>query len=234
MLLGEENINSKAWDSSFEVRVTNAATTRTPYDSVFNPSIQTKKQIIEYQCPGAYSTSSLPIHIDIMAKNWPVSIIWDSLLFDDFCNQNSSIGFTDIADVGYDLSRIDSTSTEGFYGITRPFSFYLSPNGDTIASILYVVFVDSASTTSTSTIEGTDFAIYPNPTSNYLRIKTPKDKLHDVLFYDIFDSRGILVETGELNPEDQVDIRDFSEGLYFLRLHHSSATSYTGAFIKLN
>lgn len=168
-----------------------------------------------------------------MAEHWPVSIIWDSSLFGDFCNLESSLGFTEIADVGYGLSRFDSISTEGFYGSSRPYSIYLTPQGDTISPVLCVQFSDSANVQSTDFVEIENFTIYPNPATNFLIIKIPQDKLHCRILYDLFNSKGSLVKSSELDSDRKIDINDIDKGLYFLRLHLPSNGICTKAFIKL-
>jgi hypothetical protein len=234
IIFGEQNIQGLDWDTSFEVRVTNAQTTRSVYDTVFNPTIQTKKQIVKFICPDIYPNATQSIYIDIMAKHWPISVYWNSSVFNRYCNYNSSIGYNEIADLGFTFSNIASISTQNFFGNHRSYVYYLTPKGDTISPIFWVTFSDSSNTTHFGTMDINQFIIYPNPSSDYIEVSKLKNLLFENFKFSIYGSNGISIRNDVSNSENPVDISDLPPGLYIIRFYNIKGINFTKKFIKTN
>lgn len=71
--------------------------------------------------------------------------------------------------------------------------------------------------------------VYPNPTTNKLFIEHAEN--WDTSKVEIFDFKGSLVLTTELNNNSSVDVSMLEAGQYFLKLHVADGV-YTQSFIK--
>lgn len=119
--------------------------------------------------------------------------------FDTF-PQNDDLGFSGLWNVypyfdsgNIVLSDIDS-------------GFYLVKNSNLSAD----VFDDS-----------TSISIYPNPTSDFVNIKTKNEPLNSV---QVFDSLGRLVftSTNLKNNLHRLDVSEYSTGIYFMRINDNT------------
>ncbi|MDY2587657.1 FG-GAP-like repeat-containing protein [Winogradskyella aquimaris] len=92
-----------------------------------------------------------------------------------------------------------------------------------IEDILYNVSVNQTlnivegSNLSINNYENDGISIYPNPTDNYLNVKT--NEIGDFSFR-IFDLSGRLIKTGKINKNRKIDIGDISSGHYFIKLQN--------------
>ncbi len=88
-----------------------------------------------------------------------------------------------------------------------------------------------------STIKGIDdFYIYPNPANNYVHI-SPKEPLYDAKI-EIYNQNGslIYIQTCDyLDFEFDISLRNYSEGLYIIRLNYNKISDITrkSSFFKL-
>ncbi|MFW6222101.1 MAG: T9SS type A sorting domain-containing protein [Bacteroidota bacterium] len=87
---GEENIADTPWDPEFDVRISNRVDTDY-YQSSDEPLFHTKKKIVERDCGQDYVHPDIRsyVAIDIKTDNWPVTLSWDSSLFENFCRSKS-------------------------------------------------------------------------------------------------------------------------------------------------
>jgi hypothetical protein len=90
-----------------------------------------------------------------------------------------------------------------------------------------IVTLNGCSSTASATIEViltnqlkpeklTDFAVYPNPVTNNLHIKTPV--LNEIILFTIIDPSGKIVQKSTLPLSSIVDVNELSPGLYMLVL----------------
>jgi len=78
--------------------------------------------------------------------------------------------------------------------------------------------------------EGSEFNIYPNPSTGILNIEFPTNKLNNCN-YKIVDPSGRLITKGEINSNiTKIDISEFSEGKYILTIQNSYSV-ISGHFI---
>lgn len=54
---------------------------------------------------------------------------------------------------------------------------------------------------------------YPNPSSDFIEVVG----LTESESYIIYDKLGAKVKSGSISDQNEIDIRDFSNGLYFLK-----------------
>lgn len=64
-------------------------------------------------------------------------------------------------------------------------------------------------------------SLYPNPTSSYLNFNLESED--ESLIYFIYDNKGILIGSGEINKNEALDLRDFQSGIYTLRIQTSNS-----------
>ncbi|SDS31146.1 Por secretion system C-terminal sorting domain-containing protein [Formosa sp. Hel1_31_208] len=86
---------------------------------------------------------------------------------------------------------------------------------------------DVTVTTSALGVEEFDFdaiTVYPNPTKDFIMISG----LIQTTNYTIYNVLGSVVNAGSISNNENIDIRNFSNGLYFLKL----ANTQTVKFIK--
>lgn len=73
-------------------------------------------------------------------------------------------------------------------------------------------------TTSVVNISSTQLNIFPNPTTDYIQI----DGLSNKTQFQLFDSNGKLVLSGDLNDKEMIDLTNLSTGSYQLVVNNSN------------
>ncbi|MBU2019383.1 MAG: T9SS type A sorting domain-containing protein [Bacteroidetes bacterium] len=125
---------------------------------------------------------------------------------DSYSNGNGSIGFT----IG---EAIIDTRTDGTFTITQGFHQ---------SSWRYLGIEDH--------VESFDVSLYPNPTSEFLNIKTANFK--DV-FCSIYDAQGKLVLNNQLTSElTSIKVSHLSSGAYSVSLISQNQTLKTFKLVK--
>ncbi len=93
------------------------------------------------------------------------------------------------------------------------------------------ITLPNSSTVSVDLIsENQFFSIYPNPAQNKLYISA-SNKINNYTIY-IFDLQGKILFSQKNNPTDFVDISDFKNGIYFIKIQNNKKT-FTQKFIKI-
>ena len=73
-------------------------------------------------------------------------------------------------------------------------------------------------------------AVYPNPTSDYISIKSPKEQIDEV---EIFGTDGRVVKKVNLkNSSEKIDVKSFPSGIYYLRTYGNGSFVKSLKFIK--
>jgi len=71
-------------------------------------------------------------------------------------------------------------------------------------------------------------ALFPNPTNNLLTITAPS-AIHSVMFWDV---TGRMIYE-ERNNFSEIDVRQFSSGIYSVRVNYGQGQVHTAKFVKL-
>ncbi|WP_076445125.1 zinc-dependent metalloprotease [Chryseobacterium sp. RU37D] len=72
--------------------------------------------------------------------------------------------------------------------------------------------------------------IFPNPTTQYISIAAPQMKINEM---EIFNAEGRLVKRAFVkNETDKIDIKDFSAGVYYVRVYKDKQFVKSLKFIK--
>lgn len=70
------------------------------------------------------------------------------------------------------------------------------------------------------------YSVYPIPSTGIITIDT-----QEVLLINIFNQQGKMIKTLNLNSKTEVDLSDYSKGLYFLKAIDSNGNSYTESIL---
>ena len=72
--------------------------------------------------------------------------------------------------------------------------------------------------------------LFPNPTTQYISIASPLVKINEV---EIFNAEGRLVKKAFINNEtDKIDVKDFADGVYYVRTYNDKNFIKSMKFIK--
>lgn len=67
----------------------------------------------------------------------------------------------------------------------------------------------------TNVIENLEFKMYPNPTSDFVKIESPVDEFA----YQIYSIQGRLIDTGHANQNTQtIDLQNYTKGVYVFKV----------------
>ncbi|WP_370225546.1 T9SS type A sorting domain-containing protein [Mesoflavibacter sp.] len=89
--------------------------------------------------------------------------------------------------------------------------------------VLYII--DPALSLNDTKINDTKIAVYPNPSSNYIQI-LGHEKNKEETSFSIYNINGAKVKNGIIKENEQIDIKDFSNGIYFLKLDNKNAVKF--------
>jgi len=74
-------------------------------------------------------------------------------------------------------------------------------------------------------------SVYPNPTAQYLNISST---LAGKLYYHIMDITGNILTYGSLYNNQQIDVRNYENGVYYIKLYKDLGKPGFVKFIKVN
>jgi hypothetical protein len=234
--LGEENIASLPFTLGLNVRISNFSTFSTPYNDTASVLIHQKRQIVEDPCE-----NPLPIEIDIKTSNWPVTVRWDTVGFQNQCLKGSFLtnwhpgGWWDVpgeGDLGYQALntkgyRTFSHNLQENEDFNDPFPYvYLTENKDTVSIFwLTLVPIDNPYVVGLETGISGDI-ILPIITENHLIWE--KSIFGKYVIYNLYGKRadeGLITE--------KVNITELAPGGYILRIIDRNGNSKVQKFTKL-
>lgn len=89
-------------------------------------------------------------------------------------------------------------------------------------SLLFSNVCQLSTSSSVPTVDKHSLMISPNPINNYLNIQVLGQNLNYPLSIQLINTSGLIVRTYELEKNQQIDVSEVPDGLYFLRLSESS------------
>lgn len=225
---GEENIINEPIDAVFDVRITNEWANRS-YHSLPG-TYHTKKQITKKPTGPAPT-----LNIDIMTKNWPVTMRWDSTLFMDPLREGSLItsvnpgGWWDTGSPS-DMARVvfgnrsHATFTSNHQHFLNENYSYINNSNDTIPTFWQVMSTVSILESGVEDLPALqDIKAYPNPTTSTFTIVS-ESRPSQFFAYTIYDIAGRNVRS--TSPfDDSININDLSPGVYMIHLSDRAGTS---------
>ena len=229
---GEVNIVNQAWDSVFEVRLSE-------FDyinysgSTYNPSFQSKKKIIKFipQIPCIYSSG--PIFIAVKNKYRPFHFTWDSTLFQDTVRMSSGFQFYHYVCPG----PVWASSTDSLM-YEDPFNYceqcHIQQNGDTIWLIGFTFSYFNTIGLQDPNSKDIVIKAYPNPVKDVVTFDMENINQESELI--IYNSLGQLVKEVQIDNAKQdykISISDYKSGIYYYQITLlNSQKKYSGKFVK--
>ncbi len=239
--LGEVNIINVPWDTTFDVRITDNFF-QSSYWGNDSVTYHSKRQILPIPC----DTIGRPVEdleFNILCKNWPITIRWDSLPFlQDPCLERSILtdfhpgGWFDVLD-GTFIACYETTGKVETNGKNR--SGY-ELNGDSIKYIFSalgdaerVSIFGGPCWTGIAELNqelNNSIVLVPNPVSTHLNIQI-EDPSIQVENISVLDLNGrVLINSEVLN---QIDISELCSGLYLVRIETVEGLEVVKQFTKL-
>ncbi|AUC75875.1 T9SS type A sorting domain-containing protein [Olleya sp. Bg11-27] len=128
--------------------------------------------------------------------------------------------FTDLSTTEWKKGEFEFTATA-----TEDVQAWIYTRGDAGAKALIdnVSIVDKA-TLSTATFSDVKnkINIYPNPSQNYITVSG----INTLEPYSIYNAIGKEISKGKVSKNEQIDIKDYSNGLYFLKLDNGNTLKF--------
>ena len=246
---GEKDIRNEPFEKQIETRVGS-------FKQAFNPNLpyMSKRFVERRSCFNSTSSLSKGVNtltlVYFLAKNFPVTISWDSSLIDKNCTYNSFFHRKTLSKGVYDFPKERIYLRKNAGKITLSKSFLKSipflatgdiilGNGDTLyCMILYLLDKDKqAYEWNVATNEVSDdnhIVISPNPTYDFINIRITDDQ-RQMQKLEIIDVAGnIKYEKNLQNINNfDADISTFSRGLFFVKLTYEDSKIVFKRFIKL-
>jgi hypothetical protein len=195
----------------------------------------------------------------ISAKNFPISISWDSTLIDTNCTHNSFFHrsvFSQMDRKDMAAERILLRKKSGNLVLTKPFmqekkyGTYdtVLPGGDTLYCLIIYIFDKQKECTecpikgawiATSDIEaGSHFSLAPNPAYSTIRVtSSDTDPNTAIRAYEVLDVTGQRMRAQSVDATAgtslDIDIGDLPNGIYTLKILSDDAGIAFKKFLKL-
>lgn len=225
-LFNEEDLSSVPWGSGFEVRISDHIYGTDQYNTL-NYNFYTSTQIQEKSCvPSNYLISCIHVY----EATYPISITWDSTLFDNPCRYNSLLtdwnpsGWFDAVfgnTQGVFLLRdMDSTS------LNEPWHHNINANNDTTGIIYFTLANEDQVFVGIEEHDQT-MNITPNPSTGVFFINGAQ-KPSTII---VCDSMG--KEILRMNDSNEFDINKFEQGIYFVHLKYSDGSRRLEPILKI-
>lgn len=71
-------------------------------------------------------------------------------------------------------------------------------------------------------IKANKFTVYPNPSNDFIKI----NGLTEIEDYSIYNTLGHKIKKGVISNNEQIDIKDFTNGLYFLKFENGNTIKF--------
>lgn len=224
-LLGEKKLLDSQIDTTFFVGISDVLITVNETETA---KFRSKTKYVNTNCPDYIRF----INVDLICKNYPLTISWDKKIFQDSNRSRSFIiashpgGWFDVGEQAHWLSTSDSVM---YYttNLANDYSKnYLYEVGDYyIDSIhsrpvkIWRLYVDFASSNFNLAVRETNKSgneIFPNPCKNFLNIKSDQS---NAKFYQIIDLTGKLLHNESyIGFNKCIDVSDLSKGIYLLKI----------------
>ncbi len=226
---GEVDINNTVFDATFEIRAGQIDLNELQCDDNLIDSnsdlitYMSKIDIVPMDCDGYdfnQTINGLPPYSSFFVRNkdLPVTIKWDSAVFDNDCMNKSFItelhpgGWFDVTCGGESIYLVEMVNQDSLEISNPSAAFLIDSFGDTL-SMYHIAIRDEIITSNVSERLAQDIEIYPNPTNDFLNIISDKQEINLV---EIYNSRGKLMNRN--TNAARIDLNSFPSGIYILRI----------------
>jgi len=194
--------------------------------------IESKIMIIGNVCndPNYYGESN-SIMVLIKSDHWPITVRWNSDLFQEQCNFTEIVnckpgGWFDVC--GEVPTQIEMMEQDSVTYIDTDYKLELE--NDTLRG-LFFPFYNSINVSVEDKIEEDKIILFPNPSSDEVEFKIgSEDGQFDNINIKIFDKSG--KEIMSLNVNEKIDISTWLNGVYYYMIYESNILLKSGKFVK--
>lgn len=224
-IIGEKNLTESQIDTNFFVY---ASDVRVYRDSDFlKPGFRTKKQIVHLNNPDYLRYAC----IDVICKNFPLTIKWNKQEFQDTSRSKSFViitppgGWFDVGESPHLLSKTDSFA----YTLERLRDygrFYIDFIHSKPLKIwkLYIGFANYKNGLSIYNCTASLIKVYPNPCKNLFIVQF--DNAKEVIF-QLFDASGKLYFNEQfIGTIEHINISNLPDNLYYLKVISANGPFY--------
>jgi len=213
--IGEKNIPDAQIDTNFFVYASNVIAFEN--GKFLKPKYRTKKQLLNAKF------NVLPVCIDVICKDFPLTIKWDKLLFLDTSRSQSFIipgppgGWFDVG-VGPLRLNTDDGVVYSQYDMTDWANYYIDSIHAKEVKVwkLYIGIANSKNNVSIKNIENISNNVFPNPCHNSLSILFTNEKN---VFIQLSNLTGkTLFSEYFKGTSTNIDMSDLQKGIYFLKV----------------
>jgi hypothetical protein len=213
--LGEKDLFDAQIDTNFFVYVSDVIAFEN--GKFLKPKYKTKKQLLNSKL------NALPVCIDIICKEFPLTIKWDKLQFQDTSRSQSFIisippgGWFDVGMGPLRLITSDSVVYSQQY-MNEWVNYYTDSihAKDVKVWKLYIGFANSKDNTGFEIIENTSHKVFPNPCQNSLTIQFANEKTVNLQLSNI--TGKLLFSEHFKGTSTSIDMSDLQKGIYLLKI----------------
>ena len=243
---GEVDIKNRPFDSTLEVRATDAA-------DRFAIKFHSKKAIAFYEGVCPQNASSSIITLLIRAKYYPIKFSWNKAAFTDLCRSRSLLlnsesyfaldipptrGIDSLYSVTYlknQSEKVEKFDRRTPSGQPNPIYHYvfLAPTNDgrndtiwTYSVVFRSEFINKVDENSAKQVKS-----YPNPTREFLNLEFSDSETGNIQIFDL-TGRNVKTLKVESTNQLQIDVHDLTVGMYFLQFKTAAGKTYVSKFIK--
>lgn len=222
---GEADLKGTPYDSIFEVRAAayNHELMVCENDGPEKILIESKKFIVQKNCPWRYHENVTSPAVLVKSKNFPVTASWDKSLFSSgSCHAESLVvnwmtrGWFDnccCSDYIFVASLKDSSS----YTFSHTDAIVID-GGDTLRMLFFPFYAMNVSVDE-NIQDKVLIKLHPNPTSTSFTLRLPENLQSESL--RIISTTGVVLKTQKIKAGEkivEVPTADLPTGIYFLQL----------------
>lgn len=78
----------------------------------------------------------------------------------------------------------------------------------------------------------TSFTIFPNPSTNFIQLRTENNTIKNIRIYSITGKEVLSLNQKSSTSDIRIDVNDFQNGVYLLSAEYKSGERYSRTFIK--
>lgn len=228
---GEKNIITQPWNSNFDVRLSNEYWLKEGNGLLFPDTIrfQTKKQIINKNLSNV--NTNIEIDMKVKGQNWPVTISWDSTLFNGQGDTSQYVG-SGIFTIEYGMWFDGGTHpvyfrNKGHMIVSNSWmpnnhliSSYYHAGNDTIYT-LWFLFADSSIYTAGIENEKKNInkiGLYPNPFKNKFFIgQLGSQQIQNITITNLLGKKQRFIRI-----KNRIIMPDAQRGMYLIHIQMSN------------
>lgn len=127
-----------------------------------------------------------------------------------------------------------ASSGEYYFGFASYRNIPYTSSYPTQKPIIDNIRLALSGTTNISPLNNSEYNVYPNPFENQFSISSKNGTLNNSSYFEMFDSRGKMIEYGKLNKATaNVDMSHYKKGVYMITIHSKGMVN-TYKLIKSN